>query len=429
MSNASSSSSEPSRYAKLSLHPAPSSLASLSRPSTPPGTPLPIPLSQPRFATIEQLERLEHGQANIVTQLAAIAGALQAKQAQSAAGSSDDETEAEKLETTVTIGAGHTPVARSLRGNKARRVSVEQQQQRGKRVIEAASSANRDVLGLTDERLRSTGAFLSSIADDMDDDDDEQDGDDDDERKVNAPHKHSDQAGIGSRKRVVVKRTDKRMTASSSSASPSAALHPDLFSPMYDQADTVVSLLSKSLSAGVKSKKKFADKKQLADLLVKGREHAIEADGLTEVLRGTHTAAWLEYESYLYKLVIEKGWEAADWYHRQLFERISVGRHELLHDGPDSNELIRELDRQYAWLPESALASRKAGTSSGDRFRSGKGNGGGGSNKSSGGSKASKPLAAFTGVPCKHHGPNSRHTTADCKDPKHAGSGGANNNG
>jgi hypothetical protein len=403
------------KYPKLALHAPPSSLGSLSRPSTP-------PLTQPpsRFATIEQFEQLQSGQASIASQLSALAGALAkpaARRGVAAAASSGDDDGEEELETTVTLGAGHTPLPRVLRRSKARRVSLEQ---RGQRAQSAASSANREVLGLDEERLRSTGDFLSAIADNMDEEEDDDDAADASERKVNHSQHNRNETEHSSRKRVIVKRADKRAAASSSAAS--SALHPDLFSPRYDEAESVVSLLSKSLSAGVKSKKKFSDKKQLLDLLAKGREHAIDADGLTEVLASSNTAAWLEYETYLWQLLVEKGWEAADWYHRALFERINLGRHDLIRDGPVNSELIRDLDRQYSWLAESQLQSRKPTSSSSDRFRAKNNSGGGsGSGSNSGSSGKTAKQSAFTGVPCKHHGASARHTTAECRDPKAAG--------
>ncbi len=356
------------------------------------------------------MEQIQSGQANIEAQLKAVVSALAKQQAprRRPATSSAEESDGDELDTTVniTLGAGHTPVARSMQRSKARRVSLEE---RAQRVTDTARSANREVLGLDDDRLRAAGGFLSSIADEMDEDD----SGDGAEHKVNTQHNNSSrEAAAGGRQRLVVKRSDKRAASSS-------ALHPFLFSPTYDESEPLVSLLSKSLSAGVKSKKKFSDKKQLMDLLAKGREHAIDADGLTQRLANSNTAAWLEYESYLWQLLIEKGWEAADWYHRQLFERIHLGRHDLVRDGPVSNELIRELDRQYSWLSESQLASRKPTSSSSDRFRSKTSSSTGSSG--SGSSKQTKQLAPFAGVPCKHHGANARHTTAECKDPKHTG--------
>lgn len=391
-----------------------------------------LQLSQPpaRWASIEQMNELragqdeiKRGQTELIASLAALVGGqglrkpASARRASAASAAlSAEESDGEELETTVTMGAGHTPVARTMQRSKARRVSLEE---RGQRVLSTARSADREVLGLGEDRLRSAGAYLSSIADEMDEEDD--DTGDAAERKVNTQHTNNSSEQAAGRQRLIVKRVDKR----AASTSPSA-LHPDLFSPLYDETESVVSLLSKSLGATAKSKKKFTDKKQLQDMLGKGREHAIAADGLTERLAGTHTSAWWVYESYLYKLLIEKGFEAADWYHRQLFERISLGQHSLVDDGPINAELLRDLDRLYTWLSESQLASRKPASASGDRFRANKSGGGGGGGSSSGSSyKAAKQQAAFTGVPCKHHGANARHTTAECKDPKHAGAGGA----
>jgi hypothetical protein len=395
-----------SKFPKLSLHAAPSSLSSLSRPSTPPLS-QPIPVSQPpaRFATVEQFEQLSAVQADIVKKLSDIAcglaSASSSNRRQATNGpSEDEEMSGEELETTVTLGAGRTPISRSIQRSKARRISLEQ---RAQRVHSTASSANREVLGLSEERLRSTGDYLSAIADHMDEDDDIEEYSADNntsERKVNTQQHNKSQHNVSKPRLVVVKRD--------AAASSSTALHPDLFAPKYDEADSVVSLLSKSLSAGVKSKKKFSDKKQLIDLLAKGRDHAIATDGLSQSFVNSSTYAWWQYETYVWQLLIEKGWEAADWYHRQLFERISIGRHDLIKDGPVNGELIRELDRQFMWLNESLLASKKpSSSSSSDRFRSKKS----GSNNASAQSKSKQP---FTGVPCKFHGPESRHTTADC---------------
>jgi hypothetical protein len=334
--------------------------------------------------------------------------------------SSDIDSAGEELETTVTLDAGRTPNPRPLlQRSKARRTSLVLRTQQ---VQEAARSANREVLGLDHDRLHSAEAFLSSVNDEVDDVDEE-------EHKVNNTHTqshHNEQTNKGKRIVLLKPRAGADKRARPSSCSDAAdGLHPDLFSPAYDESESVISLLSKSLSAGVKSKKKFANKTQLHELLIKGRKHAMEADGVTELLAGSSTAAWLEYESYLYRLVIEKGYEAADWYHRQLFERIQLGHHDLSKNGTSNSELIRELDRQWAWLPESQLTSRKVGSSSNDRFRtrtsSGNGNNNNSRNGSSGAGKQAKQQAAFSGVPCKHHGPLSRHTTADCKDPKASG--------
>lgn len=417
----SSSSDVASKYPKLALHAPPSSLTSLSRPSTPPTLSQQVPCSQPpsRFATVEQFEQLVSGQANMMAQLTAMiaTGKGQSKASRSRRSSSREvgissgDDEEEELETTVSLGAGHTPAARSLRHGKARRISIDE---RGQRVQSTAKAANRDVLGLNDDQLRHTGKYLSAIASDLDQESDEDDSMDATERKVTTQHNSKEQTERGTRKLVVVKRQDK----------PSLGLHPDLFSPMYDEAESVVSLLSKSLSAGVKSKKKFTNKNELIDMLQKGREHAIAADGLTEVMAQSGTKAWIEYETYMWQLSIENGWEAADWYHRELFKRIALKQHDLIRDGPKNQDLLRELDHRYTWLLESQLTSRRHGASStGDRFRTkntggNKGGGGGGY------SKSAKQSSTFSGQPCKYHGPNARHTTAECKDPKH-GSGGA----
>jgi hypothetical protein len=131
----------------------------------------------------------------------------------------------------------------------------------------------------------------------------------------------------------------------------------------------------------------------------------------------------MAYESYLYQLLLENGWEAADWYHRQLFELIDLGQHDLQTNSPKNMDLLRQMDRVYALLPESALASRKVGQST-DRFRnknshSSSSQGGPGS-KSGGSASGSKP---FSGVPCKLHGPNARHTAAECRGKAASGGG------
>ena len=176
-------------YPKLSLAPS-SSLSSLSRPGTPPASQSSTmpPLGQPtvRYATIEQVD-------NIQSQLASIIKVLQQPKAASrrhrsgsissnAAGDGSDEEE--ELETTVTLGAGHTPMVRpNMQRSRARRVSLEQ---RSDRVNHAANAANREVLGLSNDRLAAANSFLSSVNDEQDGD--EFDSDDNAERGYTLTH-------------------------------------------------------------------------------------------------------------------------------------------------------------------------------------------------------------------------------------------------
>jgi len=406
-------------YPKLSLAPS-SSLSSLSRPGTPPlsQSSTMIPLAQPtvRYATIEQVD-------NMQLQLATLIKTLQAKAAprrhrsgsisSNAAGDGSDEEE--ELETTVTLGAGHTPMVRpNMQRSHARRVSLEQ---RSDRINHAANTANREVLGLSNDRLAAANSFLSSVNDDQDDN--ELDSDDNAERKVTThthTQRHTEQTGNTRKRVVVVKAGAGKRARGSAGASSASVLHPDLFSPQFGETDSVVNLLSKSLSAGVKSKKKFTDRKQLHELLIKGRESAIEADGLTDVLAGSSTQAWWNYELFLHQQVFEKGIEAADWYHRELFALIRAGRHDLVRDGAQCMELMREFDRQWSWLSDNHLSSRKAGSFRTKSSSSSSNNNGSGGNKS-----AKKHAAAFTGEPCKYHGAEARHTTSECKNKGAAG--------
>lgn len=421
--------SHPSSSSRLPATAPTSSLASLSRPGTPPlsqasSDSFPLAQPNPRVATGDRMDNLERGQAALTAQLGTLVAALSeskmrlAGNARHRSGSISSASEPE-LDATVAYAAGHTPAPfRFLKRGKERRNTLSI---RTRAVQEAAESANSDVLGLPVDRRRSLNEFMAAGQDDESDE-----NEDESEHKVNnthTQHQHNNEQPRKAKHVVVLKPrgdANKRLRAAAASSAAGVMLHPDLFAPAYDETEPIITLLGKSLSAGVKSRKKFADRAQLNELLMKGRQSALDADGLDEVQWfRSHTHAWLLYESYSYRLVMEKGWEAADWYHRKLFEKIQLGHHDLADDGPVDSELLRELDRQWSWLSESQLASRKmtsSSSSSQDRFRA-KSSGSGGASSNNNAHKHAKQPTPFTGVPCKHHGAQARHTTAECKAP------------
>lgn len=240
-------------------------------------------------------------------------------------------------------------------------------QERTDKVLGAAQTANKDVLGAGPEVMFNMSSLLdpTQLARDADTD-----------------------SGI-----LFGSNTSKVRMGQQGLGKLAGGFHPDLFrTDTYDRPD-VIKVLGSALSSASKTTAKFKNIDHMIEMFA-AQVQTVAADpddGVKRLLQ------WIRYERHIFKLYIDKGLDAASKYHFDLFSRVRAGEHDLWSEGYYNAQVMRDVDVTY---PNTRSSFRGEGSK---KARSG------GSSKSSG--------AKFTGEPCKHHGPHAKHTTSECKDP------------
>lgn len=252
-------------------------------------------------------------------------------------------------------------------------VSMSQQRQRvlterAERVMATAQSANKDILGAPTPFL----AHMATLLDphqpptaDADLDQDAYDG----ENMSEVGGGRAGQGKVG------------------------AGFHPDLFRTDTMGRPDVIRMLGTALSSASKTTTKFKSIDQMYEVF-HAQVQLIRSEGTDVPHRLTQ---WMRYERHVLKLVMDKGLEAASKYHFDLFSRVRAGEHDLWLDGYYNPQVMRDVD--VAYPSKSFQGSKGKDSRPSSNYKSG------GSNK-------------FSGEPCKHHGPNAKHTTSECKDPE-----------
>jgi hypothetical protein len=199
-------------------------------------------------------------------------------------------------------------------------------------------------------------------------------------------------------------------------------LDPSLFPPRAGDRDSMLETVVKAITAKAKpttsTTKIFKDRLSFDEVMNAQLKSILSSPPIDQ----THIQHWMQYVAWLNRMIDEKGFDAADMYHRMLFARIADGIHSLFAPrGFYCDEIVRDVDRTYADIAnplgkgDNRFKSRYVSThhsSSNSSNNGGQRSGkmqpkSGNSNSKSSGSSSSKQLH------CSHHG-QCAHTTADC---------------
>ena len=247
--------------------------------------------------------------------------------------------------------------------------------ERAERVMSTAQGANKDILGAPTHFLSHMQALLDPHQPptaDADLDDDAYDGE------------HMSQVGMSGKMGG---------GGGGNNGKLGAGFHPDLFrTDTLDRPD-VIRVLGNALSSASKQNTKFKSMDQMVEIF-HAQVTLIQNERIDVVHRLTQ---WTKYERHVMRLLMDKGLDAASKYHFDLFSRMRAGEHDLWNDGYYNPQVMRDVD--VAYPNKSFLSSSN-------------------NKKGKGGARPKANGIKFTGEPCKHHGPHSKHTTSECKDPE-----------
>ena len=185
--------------------------------------------------------------------------------------------------------------------------------------------------------------------------------------------------------------------------------------------DTVVKAIQSNAKPATSSSKIFKDRASFDEVMNAQLKRLLTAPNLSS----DNILQWHAYVAFLSRMIDEKGFDAADMYHRMLFVRISDGSHSLFSArGFYCDELVRDVDRTYADIAhplgkgdqrfksryvhshsnqQQQQSQSRSFASHGHNKQHSKSGGGGG-----------KRFSSNKSLFCSHHG-QCAHSTADCK--------------
>jgi hypothetical protein len=219
--------------------------------------------------------------------------------------------------------------------------------------------------------------------------------------------------------------------ASPSSASPQSTV-PQLASSLFPmragQQDSVVDTVLKAIKSNAKpatsATRIFKDRLTFDEVMNAQLDSILASSSVSSA----NVRQWMNYVSFLNKMIDEKGFEAADMYHRTLFVRIADGSHSLFSArGFYCDELVRDVDRTYADIAnpmgknDSRFRSRYVSAAAHSQSSNGKGNGKRSKSGMQSGNGRDKRFSNNKSLYCSVHG-QCAHSTADCRAAKSQGS-------